>query len=535
MAKMFIGDMDSAMSTLFGKMKVEFPDVVNEIVDEEDMITDRLLDAAIIKRGLMPRGTTHSKLNILWQKLKGEAMEDMTTKDIGNLEDTYEIINQPLGKGAYGMVLHGRNQKQAELDMALKLFDASNSRMKLAARREAVIQQWLFDEHGEKQTHPNLLQYHGYFSARYNNKLYEIIKLEYFSGVDLQTGWPYKNELSYHTVLDMGIAVLSALKFLHANGIAHRDVKLANIMYNADMNRIFLIDLGLACFPTNQTVVECDRYKLAGSPLYFSPEIWTLQDLDDENDRARILYSADVWAVGCVLAQLFTRNKLAWWHTHDINILEDNLTNKRRWSRFYLQQQQDMVLLENVYPGLPALVTEMFTLLPTRITLQNALNRIHCLRFPEACVQCHLPAANRCGICQTPYCSIACQGKDWNEGHQQGCLGTLVYDAFGFLIGTSHHVVIQDNTFTSTGLRSSAPIKILSPETMKLLCQAIKKSLPAFHPRTDADRSPGGDMGITRFIYKKMYADPRYVPELVNVLLSIEPTLATSPGGLSIT
>jgi len=102
------------------------------------------------------------------------------------------------------------------------------------------------------------------------------------------------------------------------------------------------------------------------------------------------------------------------------------------------------------------------------------------------------------------------------------------------LIGTSHHVVIQDNTFASTGMRSSAPIKTLSPETMKLLCQAIKKSLPAFHPRTDADRSPGGDMGITRFIYKKMYADPRYVPELVNVLLSIEPTLATSPGGLSI-
>lgn len=532
---MFIGDMDSATSTLFGKMKLEFPGLIKEIVDEEGMITDRLLDAAMIKVGLVPHGTTHAKLNMLWQTLTKQSPAEMTMPNIGDLEAMYDIMPKPLGRGAYGMVLHARNQKQPEEDMALKLFDASSVPMIQAVRREAKLQQWLFDEHGEKRTHPNLLQYHGHFSATYKGKPYEILKLEYFSGRDLASVYRLKLPLNYKEVLDIGIAVLSALKFLHANGIAHRDIKLANIMYNADMNRTFLIDLGLACFPTNPTIVPCEKEKLGGTPLYMSPENFMLRHENDANVRAQIIYGSDVWAVGCALAILFTRMEPYWWDAINMKDLEFNLTNSKARPRYYIKQQAVMAEHEDAFPGLPALVTEMFRPLPNRITVDNALKTITCLRFPETCVQCSLPAQNRCGLCQIPYCSIECQSEDWKQGHQQACLGTLIYDASGFLIGTSHHVVIRDNVFESTGKRSGSPSKILSPETMAMLSQAIKKSLPAFHFPTKADRSPGGDMGISRFIYKGMYADPRHVPELVNAMLLIEPMLAASPGGLSTT
>jgi len=108
----------------------------------------------------------------------------------------------------------------------------------------------------------------------------------------------------------------------------------------------------------------------------------------------------------------------------------------------------------------------------------------------------------------------------------------LIYDASGYLIGTSHHVVIKDGEFKSSGMLSQHITKILTDEQNDNLCRIVEQSLPAFHTPTKRDRSQGGDMGSARFIYKGLYADPDDVPELSQFLLSIDPSLSSSPGGL---
>jgi serine/threonine protein kinase len=96
---------------------------------------------------------------------------------------------------------------------------------------------------------------------------------------------------------DVGTALLHA----HSRGIAHRDIKLENIM--VDKRRCFyLIDWGLCCFrqrraPRSDTARSCDRYTQdVGTPIYRSPEAAT-----GEYD----VFAADVWALAIVCIELF--------------------------------------------------------------------------------------------------------------------------------------------------------------------------------------------------------------------------------------
>ncbi len=76
--------------------------------------------------------------------------------------------------------------------------------------------------------------------------------------------------------------------YLHSQGIAHRDIKLENVLLDADLN-IKLIDFG---FSTQQTSPK--KAKLfCGTPSYMAPEI-----------VSRIEYlgqPADIWAAGVLL------------------------------------------------------------------------------------------------------------------------------------------------------------------------------------------------------------------------------------------
>lgn len=96
--------------------------------------------------------------------------------------------------------------------------------------------------------------------------------------------------------------LLEALKYLHSKCIAHRDIKLENILID-DKNNIKLIDFGFStCIPNEQkTKMFC------GTPSYMSPEI--VQKLEYSGPPA------DIWAAGVLLfayiCGLFLKNKNA--------------------------------------------------------------------------------------------------------------------------------------------------------------------------------------------------------------------------------
>ena len=90
--------------------------------------------------------------------------------------------------------------------------------------------------------------------------------------------------------------VLVALEFMHARGVIHCDVKPENIVLRlgdaaAAARRVKVIDLGSSCFTTDHLSAYVQ------SRSYRAPEVMLGAPYDGK---------ADLWSLGCVLAELFT-------------------------------------------------------------------------------------------------------------------------------------------------------------------------------------------------------------------------------------
>eukprot|EP01119_Soliformovum_irregulare_P001245 TRINITY_DN10970_c0_g1_i1.p1 TRINITY_DN10970_c0_g1~~TRINITY_DN10970_c0_g1_i1.p1 ORF type:complete len:302 (-),score=61.82 TRINITY_DN10970_c0_g1_i1:63-860(-) len=119
--------------------------------------------------------------------------------------------------------------------------------------------------------------------------------MEYVDGCDLyELLQLHQGALSEGGAREVFIQIIQAMTVIHANGIAHRDLKLENIMVAMSSNAEFevkIIDFGL-CEVYNAG--QCEGY--VGSAEYCAPEIATRSTYDG--------YLADVWSLGIVLFAL---------------------------------------------------------------------------------------------------------------------------------------------------------------------------------------------------------------------------------------
>ena len=89
--------------------------------------------------------------------------------------------------------------------------------------------------------------------------------------------------------------LLSAVAYLHANGIIHRDIKMENIKLSRPgiFDNVKLIDFGSAeAHPPGSSIIH---YELAGSPYYASPEMLGGFGYNEKTD---------VWSCGIVFHHL---------------------------------------------------------------------------------------------------------------------------------------------------------------------------------------------------------------------------------------
>ena len=92
--------------------------------------------------------------------------------------------------------------------------------------------------------HPNIVKLIGVYSDK--DRVYLV--LEYVEGESLLSYLKTKlsKRPSDSIIKEIFLQILNAMNYLHENGIAHRDIKLENILIQKDSLKIKIIDFGFA-------------------------------------------------------------------------------------------------------------------------------------------------------------------------------------------------------------------------------------------------------------------------------------------------
>ncbi len=190
------------------------------------------------------------------------------------------VIEQEIGKGAFGVVYLGHHQSSEQDRVAIKVLE-NNGHME---------QQMAEPEMLSRLNHPNIVRLREYFV--HGDRL--IIVLDYISGGDLKSALESGRVFSQDEVSELLRSMASALAFAHERNIVHRDIKMANIMLD-DSNgqlRFILTDFGIGRVAEGVQ----DRPNTGGTYLFMAPEQF----------RGRPVPQSDLWAVGVVAYYLLT-------------------------------------------------------------------------------------------------------------------------------------------------------------------------------------------------------------------------------------
>lgn len=197
----------------------------------------------------------------------------------------YEVLER-LGAGSAGLVFKAR---QLVLDrvVALKVL---RQRQRRSARTEARFLREAATI--SKLEHPNIVRI---FDASPFPKGYFIV-MEYFQATDLQTLLERRGPPSVAVALSVGLQVCRALEYAAREGIVHRDVKPANVLYRAEDGIAKLSDFGLA----KQIGVSAGTRdgEGIGTPCYMPPE--------QVNNAKGVDVRADLYSLGATLYHLLS-------------------------------------------------------------------------------------------------------------------------------------------------------------------------------------------------------------------------------------
>ncbi|NXN25977.1 NUAK2 kinase, partial [Nycticryphes semicollaris] len=173
-----------------------------------------------------------------------------------NLKHRYEFL-ETLGKGTYGKVKKARERSGKLVAIKSIRKDKIKDEQDLVhIRREIEIMSSL--------NHPHIIAVHEVFE----NSSKIVIVMEYASKGDLYDYISERQRLTEQEARHFFRQVVSAVYYCHKNGIVHRDLKLENILLDANGN-IKIADFGLSNVYQQDKLLQT----YCGSPLYASPEI----------------------------------------------------------------------------------------------------------------------------------------------------------------------------------------------------------------------------------------------------------------------
>ncbi|CAK8697491.1 unnamed protein product [Clavelina lepadiformis] len=201
-----------------------------------------------------------------------------TAPNFGGSIADYEVLNL-IGRGAFACVYRAKCRRSGR-DIAIKMIDKRSMRksgMVSRVRSEVEIHAQL--------KHPSVLELFHCFED--SDHVYLVVELCLKGELNrfLKT---QGNVLSENQVREFLTQIVEGMLYLHAHGILHRDLTLANMLLD-DTCHIKIADFGLA---TRLALPTDKHFTMCGTPNFISPEIAT---------RSAHGLESDVWSLGCML------------------------------------------------------------------------------------------------------------------------------------------------------------------------------------------------------------------------------------------
>ncbi|MCA9136256.1 MAG: DUF4159 domain-containing protein [Planctomycetales bacterium] len=197
---------------------------------------------------------------------------------------SYEIVAL-LGQGGMGAVFKAFDRSLNRF-VAIKLLLphlASSGAARKRFSREAQAAAAVVDDH--------VMAIHGV--SQWRSVPYFV--MPYSRGVSLQKRLSDEGPLELREILRIGMQAARGLAAAHAQGLVHRDVKPANIFLDEGVERVQLMDFGLARAVDDASLTRSGM--LAGTPQYMSPEQARAETVD---------HRSDLFSLGSVLYAMCT-------------------------------------------------------------------------------------------------------------------------------------------------------------------------------------------------------------------------------------
>jgi len=191
--------------------------------------------------------------------------------------NTEYSIGRNLGSGSFSVVkecfsLSSKDRCAVKIIKKNKLKDLSILENEITIMKTSV--------------HPNIIK----LLDVYETEEELFLVMEFIPGGELYEALinlgPFSEEQTFYIFRQL----VDAVSYLHKNGIAHRDIKLENILWTESSNQLKLTDFGLA-----KSVLLSDAEFMStpcGTPSYVAPEIMKGQNYT---------HAVDLWALGVVL------------------------------------------------------------------------------------------------------------------------------------------------------------------------------------------------------------------------------------------
>lgn len=188
-----------------------------------------------------------------------------------------------IGQGAFGKVNIGLHVATGRL-VAIKSFKLNNTEIASIKRKLHLETQLMRSIY-----HKNVVRIYETFET----EKYLMIVLEYVGGGDLLSFLKKRTKVNETICRFLFKQLIEGLKYMHSQGVIHRDIKLDNILIDID-STIKLCDLGVSKMIRPGEVMN----EHCGTPAYIAPEIVIGEGYTG--------FGADIWSSGVVLYALLS-------------------------------------------------------------------------------------------------------------------------------------------------------------------------------------------------------------------------------------